>query len=276
MSKKRLLAMLFAVVIIVVIGVLAGVVFVVRDVDININDGEGMENEISVEDILEAANIQKGKSIFSISESKVVSNIESQFPTLRVKGVERVFPNKIIISLVERIPLIAIKFKDKNEYLVLDNNMCVITKIEYTSDEERDEKLKDYCVVKGTELEGARQIYYGKTLPRIYGDEVVMVENIVSGLIDSGMNLTQVKEFLDGISFDKSEKTVFVETKYSTKSGVTIMFSYKGIDKDTKLVYKRVMEAREFYINLETSQKASGYLKYNEENDEFYYDMHLK
>ena len=260
MTKKRLIATLIAVLLIIIIGVLAGVVFVVRDVEIQIDDEHLLNPEITKEDIIEKTNIQEGKSIFSISESKIVSNIESEFPTIRVRGVERVFPNKIIIHLVERVPLIAIKFQGLDEYLILDNNMCAMKKVE-CSEEESETKLKDVCIVKEVELSGQRNIYLGKQLPRIYGDEFVIVQDVVQGLINSGMGLNQVSKFLGTMSFDTVTKTTFIRTRYGSDFGVTIVFGYSDL-KDEEMVEDRIVLAREAFVGLDTAKRAKGSLVY--------------
>ena len=275
MSKKRLVAMFISLCIIVTLCVLGGAVFVVRDVEVVRLEGLENNTQITDKDIIATTRISYGKSIFAISESKVVSNIENTYPNIKVRGIERVFPNKIVINLIERVPMVAIKFKGQNDYLILDNNMCAIKKIS-VNEADIEEKLNKICVVKGYELEGTKNIYLGKQLPRIYGDEVVLVENIIAGLIKQGMELKQINEFMYSINFDSGVKKIYIQTNYGAPgNGVVIQIDYSGIDKDETMVYKKIMLAREKYVTLETEEKAKGFLIYDVSTKSYVHKIHI-
>lgn len=273
MSKKRLIAMFISLCIIILLCVLCGAVFVVRDVEIVKLEGLEFNTQISDKDLIATTQISYGKSIFAISESKVVTNIENTYPTIKVRGVERIFPNKIVIKLIERVPMIAIKFKGQKDYLILDNNMCAIKKVSVT-EADFNEKLKNVCIVKGFELEGTNDIYLGKQLPRIYGDEVVLIEHIIAGLVKQGMELKQINEFISSIGFEQGVKKIFVYTKYGTGEGVSIDIDYSGIEKDENIVYKRIQLARKKYVTLETEEKIAGVLIYDSTTNSYIHKMH--
>ena len=272
MSKKRLIAMFVSLCIIIVICVLGGAVFVVKDIDIARLEGLENNTQIKDSDIIATTKISYGKSIFAISESKVVTNIESTYPTLKVRSIERVFPNKIIIKVIERVPMIAIRFKGGNEYLILDNNMCAIKKVSVT-ESDKAEKLNNLCIVDGFELEGTKDIFLGKQLPRIYGDEVIIIQHILSGLIHENMELKQINEFMSRLIFDKGVKKVYLQTRYGTGEGVSIFIDYGDIEKDKNIVYKKVRLARQKYVTLETEERAKGYMFYDVNTDTYIYKL---
>ncbi len=259
--------MFVSLVIIIVLCVLGGAVFVVQDVQVVIDSADDVG--VSNEDIIKTASVTKGKSIFSISESKVVSNIEKSYPTLKVKGVERVFPNKIILKLAERVPIIAIKFEGKNEYLILDNNMCAIEKFKASPD---DPYLKTLCVVSGFELSGPNDIYLGKQLPTSYGEQAVVCQHIMAGL-EKKMGLKKMSEFLYGIEFSQSMKVVYAVTRYNNAKGVIIRIAYDNMKEDKQAVFNKIQKAYEYYLSIDNPElKKEGYIMM--ENGEFTHKLH--
>lgn len=265
MSKKRLIAMFVSLVVIIILCVLGGAVFVVQDIQIVIESGDDIE--IANEEIIKTANISYGKSIFAISESKVVSNIEGHFPTLKVRGIERVFPNKIILKIAERVPIIAIKFEGKQEYLILDNNMCAIAKINAPTED----YLKEICVVTGFELSGSNDIFLGKQLPTTYGVQTVVCQHIMAGL-DEKMGLEKMEDFMKRIEFSPTANIVYVVTRFNNQDGVSIKLAYDTMKDDKLVVYERIKLAYEFYNTLDTKEKSEGYIL--RENGEFLYKVH--
>lgn len=267
MSKKRLIAMFVSLVVIIVLCVLGGAVFVVQDIQIVIESGDDIE--IANEEIIKTANVSYGKSIFAISESKVVSNIEGHFPTLKVRGVERIFPNKIILKIAQRVPVVAIKFEGKQEYLILDNNMCAIEKVTAPSEE----YLKGICIVTGFELSGSNDIFLGKQLPTSYGEQAVVCQHIMAGLSEK-MGLKKMGNFMSRIEFSPTAKVVYVVTKIKNKDGVSIKLSYETMKDDKLIVYNRVKKAYEFYETLSGTpeQQEIGYILW--ENGEFLHKEH--
>ncbi len=265
MSKKRLIAMFVSLVVIIILCVLGGAVFVVQDIQIVIESGDDIE--IANEEIIKTANISYGKSIFAISESKVVSNIEGHFPTLKVRGIERVFPNKIILKIAERVPIIAIKFEGKQEYLILDNNMCAIAKINAPDEN----YLKEICVVTGFELSGSNDIFLGKQLPTSYGEQTVVCQHVMAGL-NAKMGLEKMEDFMCRIEFSPTAKVVYVVTRFNGKDGVSIKLAYDTMKDNKLVVFERIKLAYEFYNTLDTKEKSEGFIL--RENDEFLYKVH--
>lgn len=268
MSKKRIITMFASLCIIILLCVLGGAVFVIRDIDVVFsgNKPEGIDDA----ELIRKANIEYGKSIFSISESKVVTNIETNYPDIKVRGIERVFPNKIILKLAERVPVAAIKFADKQEYLILDSNMCAMEKVGAAS-----EKLNGLCMVRGFELSGNTDIYLGKQLPASYGIEAVVVQQIMAGLSES-IDAGELTRFLGEIYFVDGYPLVSIRTRYGESGyGVTIRLDFSALDKDKYEVYNLIKGAYRFYLNDESmsdpQNKSEGYILYDKTNNQFFY-----
>lgn len=268
MSKKRIITLFVSLSLIIIMCVLGGAVFVIRSIDVVFSNG--VPADISTDELIKKSNIDYGKSIFSISESMVVSNIESNFPNIKVRGVERVFPNKVVLKLAERRPVIAIKFKDKPEYLVLDSNMCAIEKVR----ESNTDKLKNLCIVTGFELNGNTNIYLGKPLPTSYGIETVVIQHIMAGL-SKYISVDKLTDFMAEIVCVESTHLAYLHTKYDGESGVIMKISYEKLREDKNAVFHRVTKEYDFYLNdpvmADPENKKEGYIKYNEDTGECFY-----
>ena len=80
-------------------------------------------NNIKSEDIIAAANIETGKSIFLVNVGKAEREIENN-PLVKEVEVKRVLPNKICITVVERVPYAYIKCG--SDYAAVDSEMKIV------------------------------------------------------------------------------------------------------------------------------------------------------
>ena len=83
---------------------------------------EGNVN-IKTEDIMNAAQLQRGKNIFLTHIGKASRNID-KMPMVKSVKIQRVFPNRICISVEERAPLAYIPIN--NEIVALDSEKIVV------------------------------------------------------------------------------------------------------------------------------------------------------
>ncbi len=120
MNKRLIIAFICLVVIAIPIIVISAV-FTVGSIDV-IAIGDGFEYD--EEAIIENTGIKLGSSIFTVSEKKAIDNVESKDPTIKVVNIERIFPNKVVLNIVKRIPIVAIKTKDA--YALIDREMRVV------------------------------------------------------------------------------------------------------------------------------------------------------
>ena len=97
---------------------------------------------VGKEDIISLADIKIGESLLSVSNSKVEENIEKN-PYLIFDGMDRVFPDTIVINVKERTPKAVVEYV--GSYAEIDSN-CYILKIR---DNISDNKL---LIIKGIEV----------------------------------------------------------------------------------------------------------------------------
>ncbi|MFA5450073.1 MAG: FtsQ-type POTRA domain-containing protein [Clostridia bacterium] len=143
--KKRL-AVIAIGLILVVTAVVFGRLFLVRTIEesyaakpINVVAGE----------VLSLSGIEQGKSILGINEERVIRKVAAAYPdnSVVVTGVERVFPNKVIIHIKERVPIAAIVTKGNPVRYALADMDFQYNKI--VSDSE----IEGYIYISGVEVD---------------------------------------------------------------------------------------------------------------------------
>lgn len=100
-------------------------VFCVRRQDI-IFTGERTENTLNIsnDSILQSAGIKNGSSIFSLDRDKVIQNIETTFPYLKVIQVNLVSAIRVEITVRERVEMYYTDFNGK--YYIVDEELKVL------------------------------------------------------------------------------------------------------------------------------------------------------
>ena len=141
--KRNPLPILIAVVIIAVISTM-GAILRVKEISVEISG----ENVIA-EDIVNFSRIKEGGSILSLNEIDAINRIESAYSdnSVKVEGIERVFPNKVVIYVKERTPIFAVKRKNTDKYVLTDIDFQMSRKAENNVD------ITSYIVVKGVEAD---------------------------------------------------------------------------------------------------------------------------
>ncbi|MDR0696595.1 MAG: FtsQ-type POTRA domain-containing protein [Christensenellaceae bacterium] len=103
--------------------ILVSIIFVnVTNVDLIELRFESSPINFDEAEILAVSNLRAGMSIFSIDETELTKKIEDNFPArnVNVKNIERVWPNKVVLYLKERIRTCIVNIKDSEEYAVID------------------------------------------------------------------------------------------------------------------------------------------------------------
>ena len=121
--NKRIIVLLMCLIIVIIPVVLFSAVFVVRDVDVV---GIGDEFEFDENKLAADSGIPSGSSIFILSESAARHNIELKNPTIKVVNIERIFPNKVVVNITKRVPMIAINVKSTSMYALVDRELRVV------------------------------------------------------------------------------------------------------------------------------------------------------
>lgn len=104
--------------------------------DITVDGPAAMERTA---EIVVATGIEKGASIFLISEEKVATNVQSRFPFLKEVTVSRTLPDQVIIHVAERMP--AAYVESDGGYWLLDGDAHVF---DYTNEYD-----SEYPLIRG-------------------------------------------------------------------------------------------------------------------------------
>ncbi len=127
--NKRLLGIFIAVAVAIVVIVVCCVMFLVGSVEVRTADNLTLDDD-AVSAIVSQSGISKGESVFSIDEDSSVSAIEKANPYLKVVDIERKFPNKVVIYVAKRTPLMYVALEEQEDgaqlYAVLDNELKIL------------------------------------------------------------------------------------------------------------------------------------------------------
>ena len=127
--NKRLLGIFIAVAVAVVVIVVCCVMFLTGSVEVRTAGNLALDDG-TVNAIILQSGISKGDSIFAIDESAATASVEKANPTLQVVDIERKFPNKVVIYIAERTPLMAIALEPsgngETKYAVVDGDLKIL------------------------------------------------------------------------------------------------------------------------------------------------------
>ena len=119
--NKKLLAVIISVSAVVILIIVLGVTFTIRNVTIGTTSTLTLSEEEENALILDSGIVMKS-SIFSVDEETVIKNIENKHPTIKVISVERKFPNTVCVNMSNRVPVYVIGMQD-GTYAVLDREL---------------------------------------------------------------------------------------------------------------------------------------------------------
>lgn len=238
--NKRLLGIFIAVAVAVVVIVVCCVMFLTGSVEVR-TTSELTLDDATVNSIVSASGISKGESIFAIDEDAAISAVEKAHPTLKVVDVERKFPNKVVIYVAGRTPLMAVAFEPQESgeqlYAVVDGDLKILQ------------------VVSASGIEG-----------------LTLVENftVAGGEETAGSFITEKSDWLKGIVAG-AEKVSFVSGRFtafvkSIRFGQTRV--YVTTNTGVVFVLKNVAEIKDMFVNAYTyyntltdeAQRRSGYI----------------
>lgn len=261
MTKKHIV-LIVGLVLIATIALLNGFLFKVKTITVDFDTESSIQaEEGEAERIITASRLKKGKNIFGVSESRMIKNIASEIPDVRVVNIERIFPNRIVIHVSKRVAVYIIKYRQTTseiaKYVAVDGDMVAL--------EFFDEKPTDqnFVFVDGFELVGKYTIEIGRTLPVEFGNSVYYLQNVASGFYNEGLT---PKQF---IAFIKSVRLSEGQIDLHTKSGVVIKL---GGNLTTEQISERVPLAYKWYVSFPegSDQRTDKYIaRYDIDNKEF-------
>lgn len=126
MRKKSMAIMisLFALIILVVI--LSSTIFSLSKVELSFAEIPTTYSSKDSEDIIKSGKFKYGKSIFLVSKKQHIQNIEESYPRLRVLNIETRFPNKLVVSVIERQDFLALYNVGVDKYYIVDGQMKIL------------------------------------------------------------------------------------------------------------------------------------------------------
>ena len=115
MKRANVLIIIFIAVVLLVLTavLLACTVFIVRHVEV---ESEVSSSILDEQAIIDASEIEKGKSIIAVNKEKVKASIEKENPYVEVNFIERVFPNTILIKVTVRSAIMSMLSEDGDNF----------------------------------------------------------------------------------------------------------------------------------------------------------------
>ncbi len=126
MRKKSLAVMLSLFVLIILVVVLSSTIFSLSKVELSFAEIPTTYSSKDSEAIIESGKFKLGKSVFLVSKQQHIKNIEESYPRLRVLNIETRFPNKLVVSVVERQDFLALYNSGSEKYYIVDGQMKVL------------------------------------------------------------------------------------------------------------------------------------------------------
>lgn len=78
------------------------------------------------QEVVSNTSLKQNNSVFFINKKSITSEIESQFPQVRVINIETVFPNGLVIHIAKREGLFALINQANSKFLILDRDFKVL------------------------------------------------------------------------------------------------------------------------------------------------------
>lgn len=241
--NRRLVVLFISLVVLVLLIVLNSALFVVRNISVVSDCGEGWYDS---EEIITTSNISIGRNIFTLSENKAVRNIELNNPYVRVISIERIFPSSINIHITLRIPVIAIKINGEDNYFITDWELNIVDVVSNSS----------LLYSNSTEIKGISVTVSGQARDligtKLTDNKLSPIAEIAQAAYAMGITDVGFKTFFKNIDLSK-EHYAYIKTN----SGVTMVI-VTGTDLSILDQFQAVYS---IYVSLDINdtQRNSGY-----------------
>ena len=193
---------------IMIVTILFGVVFRVRDIQIVCDDE--FYYTAQIDDILLSSKLKKNVSIFDIDRKKISTNIETNYPYARVQGINLDSFTKIKISLGNRTPLYY--FVENEICFILDEDCKVLEKV--TLQEYNDNNYKyillnnvfsaDEDIVPGHFIDGKYASICDDLYNALYSSAMIEKDDGEGGFKATYLDREDMCDFISGIAFNQS------------------------------------------------------------------------
>ena len=222
---KRVLTLIIIFAVIALALILCATVFLLRHIEVGYTTS-GEENILSKDKIIAASGLKINKNVLFIKEKQIIANIQAKYPQVKVTNVERVFPNKVIIYVTVRVPILAVKAGEK--YALLDREMFVTDLVDETELKNKSEEYGYEFLTVDFTLPSDKAVV-GKQVSADVSKELCVVQNVIAGYENLGENhgfLNQdVCSFIKRIEIGENNKAVYSEGDYIAK-----IFTVTGVE----------------------------------------------
>ncbi len=257
---KRVLALIIIFAIIAITLILCATVFLLRNVEVGYS-AVGEDAVVSKEEIIAASGLKPNKNVLFINEKQIVSNVQQKYPQVKVINVERVFPNKVIIYVTVRVPILAVSVGD--EFALIDREMFV-TDIVSSDELIQKQNAYGYEFIRVNFSLPSEKAVQGKQIAADVSKELCVVQNVIAGYEnlddDLGLLNQNLRSFVESVKVVENDGSVYSDGEYialiKTSTGVEIRLPSVNLGKLINLSY-------DWYNNLIDSSNAEDVSKLN-------------
>ena len=164
---------------------------------------------VKTDEVIEASGIKLKTNIFSINEKAITNNVNRYYSdnTVSIIDVERVFPNKIILHIKERIPVFAILYNSNDyDYVLTDDNFVSSTFVSIDSVD-----FSKVIKVNGVQVENTFNT-----------PNIIKMNEIRKGFSHSGINEEALSAFIKEITLEGDTATIFLRDYDESKMIIDI------------------------------------------------------
>lgn len=271
MTKKSVIWLSVILSLIVLIGVLFGTVFCLRTQSVKVVENNAIL--YSEEEIINAAKLKNGQSIFLIDKETATKNIENKYPDLKVVQIKTVGLTEIQFIVRARHKMFYADFEDK--YILLDEDLKVLEIMTKSEDGEPSNEPLNLIKIVNTDL----KITNSTKVCDFVGSE--LQKNIVYNLYDSMINTFQKTVNVDGedekVYFSREdvlEKLNEIEIKeYETFNKLIIKTDYgvtldvEAPSKDLKNKINICYHTIDAFLTSSEGKETAGTIKIYKDSD---------
>lgn len=240
MKTGKYIVILISVAIVLAIVFLFNTVFVLSKVEISVDGGA----LYSAEDIYSAGKIKTGSNIFQLNVSDIKSNIENTYCGIKVENIERKFPNKLYISVVERVAMLVFEADNSGETKTIctDRDFQMNT----LSDEPLSAFLDDYTYVSGCVINSGNNDGFDLEVLKSLRLIIIAFEKV-------GINSLAFRSFFKEIAITPDNFVLITRSSIDESGGVRFV-----INNDLDNYIDTVSELYERYLSLPAGSRASS------------------
>lgn len=254
--NKRIITLFVGLALIVLLAVLNGAVFVVKEIEVRFQTPQHLEDQQELEQrIIDASGITIGKNIFTIRESTATENIRSAIADIDVLAVER-YTDKVVLYVARRVPVMAIPVEsaEPDTYVIVDTVMTALRTVTNATRED----LAGLIVADIIPLKGGT-ISIGRTLTG-YGDTITRFQNVVVAFQYAGLSPEGIAGFIGRVETEENRIILY------TREGLEVYVDVRerGESDGAMLTSEQISErVQNFYTEWLKNPASSGQAKFD-------------